>query len=309
MSNVFTDRYSDRACRRIVFSAIIICLLVLAAGDSLAHFERIVTSARNEALGNSFVAVADDPTAILSNPAGLALSDTLGIVVTYHNPYGLSQIKSGYGAIALPTRAGVFGLSFHYLGLEDGLMESVWSLGWARNIISNSQDASLSIGLTLDYMGASAPALPDWNSHSDRLLTGGAGVLLRPFAMIGIGYSVRNLVSGELDLYEGGLATSVRTQQSWGLSYKWQDRVRLSLERRQDTEKIWRNHAGLEIDTHPNLHLRAGINRTSLTGGFGVLFRDMRVDVGVVSHDRLGPTYVFSIGFLPKVKRSYVRAQ
>jgi hypothetical protein len=221
VSNVFTVNHPDCARRRIVISAIIFCLVLLAAGRSSAHFERIVTSARNEALGNAFVAVADDPTAILSNPAGLALSDTLGILVTYHHPYGLSQIKSGFGTFSFPTRAGVFGLSFHYLGLEDGLVEGLWSLGWARNIISNSQDASLSVGLTLDFMGASVPTESEFGGgEGDRFLTGGAGVLLRPFAMIGIGYSVRNLVSGELDLFEGGLATRVRTQQSWGLSYK-----------------------------------------------------------------------------------------
>jgi hypothetical protein len=306
---VFTENYPDRVRRRIVFPAIFTCFFGLFAGGASAHFERIVPSARNEALGSAFVSVADDPSAMQTNPAGLALADTLGLLFTYHQPYGLTGLNSGYLAIALPTRAGAFGLSFHYLGLKDGLTENILSLGWARHIISNSQDASFSIGATLDLMGAGAVISSYGLDSRDNILTGSLGVLLRPFPMIGIGYSVHNIVAGDIDLVGGGLVTRVRTQQSWGLSYKWQDRVRLSLETRQDTGKVWRNYAGLEINTHPNLHLRGGINRTSLTGGFGVLWRDMRVDVGMVSHDRLGPTYVFSIGFLPKVKRPYVQAR
>ena len=307
MSYVFKKKYPDCARCRIVYSAIIICAVIFAAGNSSAHFERVVTSARIETLGGAFVSVADDPSAVQTNPAGLALADTLGLLLTYHRPYGLSDLNSGYVALALPTRAGVFGLSWHYLGLTGAMTESIFSLAYARHIISNSLDASLSIGASLDYLAAGADAIA--TERRDGFLTGGLGVLLRPFSTIGIGYSVRNIVPGEIDLLQGGPATRLKHQQSWGLSYGWQNRVWLNVERRQDTGRVWRNHAGLEIFTHPNLHLRGGINRTSLTGGFGVLWRELRVDVGVVSHDRLGPTYVFSVGFLPKVKRPYVQAQ
>jgi hypothetical protein len=277
----------------------------LAPGAVSAHFERVVTSARIEALGGTFVSVADDPAAVTVNPAGLALSDTLALLLTYHKPYNLDDLNSGYAAAALPTRAGVWGLSWHYTGLRGVMSESVFTVGWARHIISNSQDASLSIGANIEYRMAGADA----TGSRDGYVTGGAGVLLRPFAMIGVGYSINNVVAGEIDLLGGGPVTEQKYQQAWGLSYRWNNRVRISVERHQDTRREWRNRAGLEIITHPNLHMRAGVNRNSLTGGFGVLWRELRVDVGVVSHESLGPTWVFSVGFLPKVKRPYVVAQ
>jgi hypothetical protein len=278
-------------------------LLVCSARGAYAYFERVVPSARTAALGGAFTAVADDPTAVLSNPAGLALIRRTSALATYDRPYGVADIDETYASAAFPSRAGVLGASWHYLGLQGAMSENLISVALARHLISTTQDASLSVGLSLDFARVAADA----TGSSDNIVTGGFGVLLRPFPMIGIGYSVRNLRQGDLHLLDGGPGTRLFRQQAWGFSYKWHDRVTLVLERRQAADKQWRNHAGLEIVTHPNLHLRGGVDGRYLTGGFGILWRSIRLDVAMASHEMLGSTYVLSIGYMPKVKDPYAQ--
>jgi hypothetical protein len=267
-----------------------------------AHFERVVLSARNTALGGAFTAIADDPTAVVVNAAGLALLSRPGGLATYQQPYNVSPLSESFVAGAVPLkRAGVLGASWHYLGLRGAMSENLISVSFARNLIATTQDASLSVGLSLDYLRAAA----DQTRLSDALVTGGFGVLLRPFPTIGIGYAVRNLHRGTLHLLSGGPGTEVRPQQAWGLAVKWQRRVTIAVERRQSATGEWRNHAGVEIATHENLSLRGGVNGRYATGGFGVFWRGVRVDVALASHHDLGTTYLFTIGYLPKAKPPY----
>jgi hypothetical protein len=275
----------------------------LAAATAHAYFERAVTSARTVALGGAFVGVADDPSALTVNPAGLALSRRVGALATYDIPFGVSQLNETYAAAAVPVGRNTIGASWHYFGLSGALSENLVSVAIARHLIATTQDASLSVGASVDWYRAAADA----TGESDDVLTGGVGVLLRPFPIIGIGYTIRDVVEGDVHLLSGGPGTSIRRKQAWGLSYRWENRVTLSLERRQTAEREWRNHAGLEIITHPSLLLRGGVDGRHATGGFGVLWRGIRLDVAVASHEGLGATYVLSIAYLPKVKSPYAR--
>jgi hypothetical protein len=294
--------------RRIRLRACVAALACAAActtpDRSLAHFERVVVSARNAALGGAFVGIADDPTATLVNPAGLALMTLPGALATYERPYDVSDLNGGFAAGAIPLKkVGVLGASWHYLGLSGAMGESLISVAFARHLIATTQDASLSVGLSLDFLRVAA----DQTGLSDNLVTGGLGVLLRPFPSIGMGYSIRNLYPGDIHLLDGGPGTQVRRQQAWGLSIKWLNRVTVSAQTGQDAGGQWRNHAGVEVTAHPNLILRGGMDGRFAVGGFGVWWRGVRADVSVSSHDRLGATYVFTIAYLPKVKNPYAQ--
>lgn len=296
--------FTSAARRNFVPAIVALVLVCLTAGTAHAYFERVVTSARTIALGGAFVSVADDPTAVLTNPAGLALMPRPGALATYNNPFGVSQLNESYAAAAVPVAGNVVGASWHYFGLSGALSENVISVALARHLIATTQDASLSVGVSVDFYRAAAEA----TGQADQVTTGGFGVLLRPFPMIGIGYSVNHLFEGDIRLLDGGPGTEIRRQQAWGLSYKWNNRVTLALETRQSAEGEWRNHAGVEIITHPNLHLRGGVDGRNMTGGLGILWRGVRLDVAMVSHDGLGATYVLSIAYLPKAKDPYAQA-
>jgi hypothetical protein len=309
VSTVGATTPTPNAARRRQLRFVVWALTCAAAwgglpGPSHAYFERVVTSARNVALGRAFVGVADDPSAVAINPAGLALMQRPGALATYDQPYNVTGLDGGFAAAAVPVKkAGVLGASWHHLGLDGALSENLITLGFARHLIATTQDASLSVGLRLDFMRAAA----DQTARSDHLVTGGFGVLLRPFPSIGMGYAIQNVRRGDIQLLGGGPGTRVRRQQAWGLALEWNGRVTVNVQRSQTATGEWKNHTGVEIDAHPNLQLRGGLDGRYLAGGFGVLWKGLRADVAVTSHDWLGATYVFSIAYLPKVKSPYAR--
>jgi hypothetical protein len=84
-------------------------------GATSANFLKIPVGARQTATGASFIAVADDPSAIYYNPAGLAQLETPQAVLV-HNKY-FEDIAQQWFAAALPTERGTFGLALNYLSI------------------------------------------------------------------------------------------------------------------------------------------------------------------------------------------------
>jgi hypothetical protein len=283
-----------RARRRIVAAAL--ALAVCPQGAS-AHFERFVTSSRRVALGGAFVTVVDDASAAVIEPAALVQVPAWSIVSTYNRPYGLSDVDEAFAAAALRVDAvGVFGAAWHYTGLRDVMTESVFTFAFARDVIRTSEDASLSVGASVDVARVAARDRFDAGATA---VTGGAGLLLRPFPVIGIAYAVRNITEPELDLVAGGGATAVGRSQAWGLSYWWHQRVTLSLERRRDYMG-WKSHVGVEVDMGPFLALRSGMGDGAAAGGIGVAWRGVTLDAGFSSHEFLGSSYILTVGYSPR---------
>jgi len=286
-----------KVCSRFIrlISATVVFLCV-AATTSHAFFERIVASSRSEALGGSFVAVADDATATWFNAAGLTSLSHYQLMATYVRPYAVGDVGQGYTVAAVPTSIGVFGASWFYRGLRDVMSENLLSVSYARDLLRTAEDASLSVGATLDYARVS---VTDRFNASDDAFTVGLSAHMRPFPMIGVGYAVRNLNESDLHLVDGGLGTTLKRQQSWGLSYFWAQRLILSYERRQDTRGVWRNHGGIELKLGGHVELRSGLDGRYATMGMGVNWSGIMFDVGLSSHESLGATYIFSIGYGP----------
>jgi hypothetical protein len=279
--------------RRISTLQLFFFLCVTAAGTSHAHFERIVASARSMSLGGAFVGTADDPGTIVVNPAGLARIGEMAFLTTYLRPYGLDDLDEGYAAAAFPFRFGVLGVSWHHLGMSGATAEDLITVAFGRDLIHNTQDASLSVGASFDLARVSI----DDPAVAKSVVTGGFGVLLRPFPAIGLGYAVGNIRQGTFDFFAGGGSTQLTRTQSWGISLEWHKRVRLSVERKKDLSGRWRDHAGLEIVMAPGLMLRSGVDGRYAVAGVGFSWARLTVDVGTASHEYLGSTYVVSLGY------------
>lgn len=279
--------------RRISTLLSVVLFISLAAESSNAHFERLVTSARSLSLGGAFVGTSDDPSASVHNPAGLARIDAMSFLTTYQKPYGLDDLDEGYAAAAFPLNFGVVGLSWHHLGMRGTATEDLITLAFGRDLIHNTQDASLSVGANLDLARVSMDA----PGASKNVFTGGLGVLLRPFPAIGIGYRVGNIREGAFDLVAGGGDTRLVRTQAWGLSLKWHNRVTLSVERKKDVGGEWRDHAGVEVVMSRNFRLRSGLDGRYAVAGVGFLWAGLSVDVGTASNEYLGSTYIISLGY------------
>ena len=78
---------------------------ILLAGRAWASFQNTPFSIKAEGLGGAFVGIADDPTAVFINPAGLVNLRYPEVALMYGKPFaGLEGIdlSEGYTALAFP---------------------------------------------------------------------------------------------------------------------------------------------------------------------------------------------------------------
>jgi hypothetical protein len=273
---------------------ITLCTVVLCVQPAFAYFERIVLSSRSLSLGGAFAAIADDPSATVINPAGLTQITSYSFSTTLVRPYDLSDLEEHFVAAAIPTRIGAFGLSWHRLALSDVISEDVFTIAYGRDYIRTSQDASLSFGAGVDI---GRVAFSDRFDESKTVVTGSAGVLLRPFPVIAFGYTLRNIGEPSFDLVEGGGDTRLEMTHRFGVAYYFERRIAAIYERQRGQDSRWRNLVGVEMSPSEGFQLRAGLKDGDVTGGIGIEVSRIKVDVGVASHDVLGVSYIFSLGF------------
>lgn len=278
--------------------------LCLTAGTSSAHFERIFTSSRPAALGGAFVSIADDPSAVVINPAGLTQLTRFALIASVLRPYGVSDLEESFFAVSLPLPVGTAGVSWHRLAVDDVMSEDLITLSFARDLIRTSQDASLSVGASMDLARVAFSRPYDAGKSA---VTAGLSVLLRPFPIIGVGYAVRNVNESHFDLLPGGGRTDLDRQHTWGVAYHWQSRIAFNVQRRTKPGKGWTNSAGLEVTVGRELRLRTGVLGRYATGGVGVFWRGVSVDIGLSTHEFLGSTYVVTIGYSPPVFNPYAQ--
>lgn len=288
---------SARGGRRRLWVALAGLCLIAPAGTARAHFEHFVLSARSASLGGAFVAIADDPSAVTDNAAGLSGFKTPAFLATYNRPYGVDGIDEGYLSAVVPLPGVSLGASWFHRGVEDALSEDMITLALARDLKRTSEDASLAVGATVDFARVAVSAQENVADASATSVTFGASVLLRPFAFIGLGYSIRNLTSPSFDLVEGGGDTELSIAQAAGLSYYWQERLLATVETKQDVQGEWKTRGGLELRIENHVFLRGGLDGSHATAGVGITGKGITVDLGMASHDELGATYLFTLRY------------
>ena len=105
-----------------------------------ANFIGMNNGARSLAMGNAFVALSDDATAIFSNPAGLARMDQFYLTGSRQNLYGLSDLYNDMVAISIPTPIFRTGIAFQQINLVDTYSEQILYLSAAGIINLQATD-------------------------------------------------------------------------------------------------------------------------------------------------------------------------
>lgn len=259
-----------------------------------AHFENALRSARTASLGGAFVAIADDPSAVTDNAAGLTGIPTASFLFTYQKPFGVDGLDEGFVAAVLPAGPVTVGAAWFHRGLDGALSEDMLTLSVARDLKRTAEDASLSIGVSVDVARVAVLAGIDESATAAAV---GGSVLLRPFAFIGVGYAIRSINQPELDLVAGGAATPLRRTQALGLSYYWQQRLTVTIETHEASDGSWRGRGGLELVVNPHLELRGGLDDSRATVGFGVEWGGIAFDAGMRTHESLGASYVVTLRY------------
>jgi len=267
--------------------------LALAAADAHAYFERIYLSSRAYALGGAFVALADDASATVINPAGLTQVPSYNLLATAASPYNVSDLEEYYFAASIPTRIGAFGVSWHRFGMENVTAEDLISVAYGRDLIRTTQDASLSVGASVDISRISYTDVYD----SRTVASGSLSLLLRPFPVIGFGYNIRNLGQPSIEFVAGGGSTVLRTTQTFGFSFFLQQNLVVLYDRELGQDREWRERFGIEFRPRNSLVFRGGLNGGDVTAGVGLKVSTVSVDAAMSAHDALGYTYILSLGF------------
>lgn len=248
--------------------------------------ENFPVGGRSAGMANASVTL-NDFWAIHHNQAGLTGIKNFSAGVYYENRFGLKELGIKAGAVVLPTKtAGVFGLSMTYFGYSQ-YNESKIGLAYAKAF-----GEKFSAGVQLDYL--STHIAENYGSHS--AVAGEIGLRFQANKNLCIAAHIFNLNRAKLaDYNDERIPTMVR----FGLSYAFSEKVLVTAETEKDIQYDPVFKAGLEYHPIDVLYFRTGISTNPVLNafGFGLEFKNFKLDFSTSYHQTLGFTPQFSLIF------------
>jgi tetratricopeptide (TPR) repeat protein len=265
------------------------------------------------ALGGAYAALADDASAALWNPAGLAQLERRRIEFTSTNLIGMG-FSEKYLSLAYPHwRLGNTSLILRTFGV-DGIESRD-----DRNVLLADDLKDQELELLLSHARTLRPGLSvggglKLQRQSLAGYSGGgfgidAGVLVHPLAMRGdntsagrtwaIGLALRNIIEPAIRLDAESVpdprALRLGTAYRRPLGTQLKGLIALDLEKTAGMDT--RLHIGTETTYRDQASLRLGLLAGSLTAGFGLRWRDLVVDFAFEDH-ALGSVKRIGVSFL-----------
>ena len=295
----------------ILVALTVMCSTSLALDDGGGR-SVFATGAGNRALalGGAYVAVADDGSAAIWNPAGLGLVTRNQLQASQTSLFGLG-FSEQYAALVLPHwRWGTASITYRRFGVdgiegrdERGFLfddnledaETEIALGYGH-LLANG---NLSLGGTLKVQSHKLAG------YSGTGLGADLGLWARPLALAGVtrgaeslrlGIALRNAVEPEIKLDQDPVPDplTLRTGLAWNqrLAHGVELLLAGDLERSRDMDA--RVHLGAECRLHDLLALRAGASDGMLTAGAGVSYRGIGADYQYEDNE-LGDIHRFGV--------------
>ncbi len=279
-------------------------------GTTGAAFLKLGAGSRPVAMGEAFVAAADDINALYWNPAGLALAD--GKQVSFVHTEWFQSIRYEYLAYCQQALGGTIGAGITYLyidGIERrdaaGVLLSSVSIPANDLAVAAAYSKSLSEKLAV---GASVKFInQQLDDQSAMGVAADIGVLFRPSPEgLAVGVALQNLgYQAAFETVASPLPTNLKagiSQKSADGNFTFAADFNYSL-----LDSIWAAGAGIEYWFHPVFSVRAGykynsaINSTlgalsGLTCGVGFKVSMMNIDYALVPYGDLGYTHRITVG-------------
>ncbi len=188
-----------------------------AGGGAAGAWLDLGGGARAAAMANAFAALADDPSALFFNPAGLDQIPGVQAQLTYHRPYGrVADISYANAALSYNMSGrgfalGTFGAGVNYFragGIPEagalGLTGRTFSdyemalvLGWGKALGGNvvaGEEPRYHFGLAAKIISTKIYEYADGGFGLD------AGFLFRPFPPVRVGVAFANVVAPNIEL-------------------------------------------------------------------------------------------------------------
>jgi hypothetical protein len=273
---------------------LIAALSAIALADGIGPFSAFKNGigARALAMGGAFVAVADDASAPLWNPAGLA--QITGTRLTGMST-GLSALGSSnqyVGAVTTLADIGV-GFSWNRSAVDGGLLPSVGET-FVGSLATNVFGTTLA-GANLKYYRAADSVGADASGFGFDL-----GVLVNLDDMFVIGVNAMDL-SGATLAWNGGNTDEITSLYKAGMAMKMaDDRVVLATDVDFDGTDVTDTHVGVEYQVIDRLALRGGVVLTDnfqeyyFAVGAGINVGGLYVDAAYILEEDEGNTLVIS---------------
>ena len=253
------------------------------------------SGAGNRALGmgGAFAGVADDASAMIWNPGGLAQLQRLEVQAT-HAAYDLGSHEEYVAAVMPDWRWGTAGLSVRYFGIDgiesrdDGNAlgganlsdtEMEIGLGYGRPL-----SRSLSLGGTVKLQRQSLAGFSGSGLGADIGVLGRVPSGPRDHAgwmeRLSWGLSVRNVIQPRIRLDRESVAdpSAVRAGAAYEAPSLFGRPAMVAVDLEKSPGMAIKAHAGFEFKVHPLLQIRGGFNAGRMTAGMGVAWRDFMVD-------------------------------
>lgn len=276
--------------------------LLAADGTGLAVL-KIGVGARAAAMGEAFVASADDATAIFWNPSGTSWMKTKQVHFTHtrwiqgitHNVASVS-CPVGHSNIGLGLVLNhIDGFEYREIASEEPMgtfssQDFIASINYSRRV-----SEQFSMGLNVKYIHEKI-----YTEYADGYLAD-LGARYRPFPDLYVALSVQNLgVTSEMDTERINSPEITRAGMLYHLPFSFlQDNVNLALDYINISDGDSHIHMGTEFKPFSVLCIRLGYQTgykdRAFSGGFGLQFGQISLDYAYVpfGHD-LGQSHRFS---------------
>ena len=267
----------------------IILMIMLLPICLSANFIGLNNGARALAMGNAYVALSDEPTAIFFNPAGLARANKFHLSASHQNLFGLTNLSNDMVAFFFPTPIFRTGIAAQQINLLDTYSEQIFYLSVAG--IIRLRNIPIRFGTSVKYESAKVENYENTDNPTNFDLD--FGILIDFTENIFGGFSVKNLLEPKFQF----ISESEKLERKFtvGICYNWRNSVNFLADYIwQKNEKQW--NFGGEMWFYDIFAARLGVCGEKLTAGFGLDTNSWSVDGAVFAHEQLGSTYRISLG-------------
>ena len=283
--------------KAVIAVVLVMALSAAASADGIGAFSAFKNGigARALAMGGAFVAVADDASAPLWNPAGLAQVTGTRLTGMSTSLSALGSSNQYVGAVTTFADVGV-GFSWNRSAVGDGVLPSVGE-AFVGSLATNVFDGAMA-GANLKYYRA-----------DDGLGAGASGfgfdlgVLVNLDDMFVIGVNAMDLAGSSIE-WDGGATDVVSGVYKAGLAMSLaDDMLVLAADVDFDGSALGDTHVGVEFQVIDELALRGGVVLTDsfqeyyFTVGAGINVAGLYVDAAYILEETLGNTLVLSAEF------------
>lgn len=258
-------------------TVIAVCMLLfLLASKGYPIGEHIPAGGRSKAMGGCAVAVSDH-WSVGNNQAGTAWLKGFSAGLNIENQFLLKELVTQQFGIALPLKAGTFGLIVNRFG-NNRYNEIKAGLSFARKFGKH-----FAMGVQIDYLRINI--MDEYGSKNQ--LTCEIGLMYQTSQRLVIGVQVLNPFPARIT---SNPVERLPVTICIGLSYQFSDAFLASAEVEKDLEHKPVFRAGAEYRISKLLYTRTGIliNPMSFTFGIGLEFGKIKLDVASAYHQVLG---------------------